>query len=1215
MNDHELLQQYAEHGSHEAFRTLAERYTPLVYSSAYRRVQDESLAEDIVQAVFIILAQKARKVAKHRNLAGWLVNTAKHVSFRAARDQRRRKQREKTFQEMKNMEKKSQEKDRVWQELRPVLDSAIDCLSSKEKTAILLRYFRSYSYVRIGKELDVSENTATKRVERALEKMRKIVAKKRIKVTSVLLGSILASKAVEAVPSGLAASCTDVALRTASGAGIGAAESYTIAKGTMKIMMWAKIKTAAAVIAGVILTGAGGAVGVRHLAVAQEASSKQVKEQTGTMLPEESPVTTRSYWRYWYTYGPPRALVKGELIPQAYRLLTGWGGSSYNQGTTEPPPEKWADPDFDDSAWPVLRMPFNMVQNNICTQHMIRQSYFRTRFIVPDPGRIRKLTFTALFHGGLAVWVNGRELGRKHIPSEGIFAEEGFAEPFPKETWGPVGEEEKKRALKLKIGQRRRGGKVKWLWSYMRMKRPEHKEIAQGLRKLTDRHLKVEVPPEALRKGLNVLTLELRLSPSLYRVDKMTIPHGVIRFVTLDADPDDAVRSADKRPDGVQVWAEDIHRRVLSQDFLEPGVRARQTLRLVGARGSRHSCQVLVGTARDLAKPSAKLGNLSGPSGAAIPATAVSLRWGRPIDLGEVRLKKRELQRKKNGREGDTSICMTVLRYRQPVWAQREKSERLKYPLDERLWLGFGGMFDGRRKADRDLLDTHSKGLKLFDRLSGKAPERIAAGDSQSLWITVDVPADAKPGLYIGKLTVSARGMKTASLPVRLQVFDWKVPHPKEFKIYAGIEQCPWALAKSTGVELWSNEHWKLMEESIKLCGKLGSRVCSLAAVQNSEVDNGNDTMVKWVKSKAGGYTYDFSIADRYLKLWRKHCHPQSDVIVYILSAVRWVRSRFDTKPGTVVVTDPATGAESTLTPIGKEGGSKGIGLWVDFCKAIRGYLNARGFPDKHIVFGMFHDKVGEVNRTLINALAKELPNVGWARNSHYGGKKGMWAAKGDKQIMDRITWDLAVRSSAQYGAKGAPFTLDRKRVTVDGKRRYEWDYQVLHRKGWKNPQAGLNNPFGDNDVICFDQPGALWPLRSYPDMLMTTVYRGFANMLLDGYERCPVGWGPSVRWLVYPTKREVDTSVLFEILREGLQEAEARMFIEDRARVPEDVLSLLDRRAERAWHLSLSSYQGFGCEFYQGWQGRSWDLFAAAARMAGGKVPGEEEKKRFFGK
>src|SRR3954465_10741340 len=86
--DGELLRSYVDEGSQEAFTLLVERYTSFVYAAAKR--QAPLHAEDVMQAVFILLAQKARALLGHKQLSGWLFQTVRNVARNAQRADRRR---------------------------------------------------------------------------------------------------------------------------------------------------------------------------------------------------------------------------------------------------------------------------------------------------------------------------------------------------------------------------------------------------------------------------------------------------------------------------------------------------------------------------------------------------------------------------------------------------------------------------------------------------------------------------------------------------------------------------------------------------------------------------------------------------------------------------------------------------------------------------------------------------------------------------------------------------------------------------------------------------------------------------------------------------------------------------------------------------------------------------------------------------------------------
>src|SRR5437588_4436195 len=85
MDDWQCLSQYVHEGSQSAFRELVARHIDLVYATSRRIVRDAHLAEDATQAVFVILAKKARTLRRNTSLVGWLHNTARYVSCNALR--------------------------------------------------------------------------------------------------------------------------------------------------------------------------------------------------------------------------------------------------------------------------------------------------------------------------------------------------------------------------------------------------------------------------------------------------------------------------------------------------------------------------------------------------------------------------------------------------------------------------------------------------------------------------------------------------------------------------------------------------------------------------------------------------------------------------------------------------------------------------------------------------------------------------------------------------------------------------------------------------------------------------------------------------------------------------------------------------------------------------------------------------------------------------
>ena len=94
LDDHELLAEFARTESEAAFAALVARYVNLVYSTALRFAGNPHHAEEITQAVFIILARKAGKLSPHAVLSGWLYQTSRLTAANFMKGEIRRQHRE-----------------------------------------------------------------------------------------------------------------------------------------------------------------------------------------------------------------------------------------------------------------------------------------------------------------------------------------------------------------------------------------------------------------------------------------------------------------------------------------------------------------------------------------------------------------------------------------------------------------------------------------------------------------------------------------------------------------------------------------------------------------------------------------------------------------------------------------------------------------------------------------------------------------------------------------------------------------------------------------------------------------------------------------------------------------------------------------------------------------------------------------------------------------
>ena len=297
--DKELLQHYVVNGSEDAFRRLMERYYGQVQSMARRQTGDPHLAQDVAQAVFLILSRKAASLPAGTILAGWFFKTTRFVASTAMRTERRRRARESNAMQMNAS---CDACSTLWDQVQPFVDDGMAALRDKDREAVLLRYFRQQSVQEVAEALQLSEDAAEKRIARAVERLRRYMQRRGILVSSVALLAAFSAHAEEVS-----------ALGPGEWAGVGslsgnasAAELAAAAMKSMAILPW--MVPLSAVAGGILpvavglalfLPGEGSAKRVRHDLVADFslASNPNGVWSYGWLSRIDGPFTPLSYRR------------------------------------------------------------------------------------------------------------------------------------------------------------------------------------------------------------------------------------------------------------------------------------------------------------------------------------------------------------------------------------------------------------------------------------------------------------------------------------------------------------------------------------------------------------------------------------------------------------------------------------------------------------------------------------------------------------------------------------------------------------------------------------------------------------------------------------------------------------------------------------------------------------------------------------------------------
>lgn len=427
------------------------------------------------------------------------------------------------------------------------------------------------------------------------------------------------------------------------------------------------------------------------------------------------------------------------------------------------------------------------------------------------------------------------------------------------------------------------------------------------------------------------------------------------------------------------------------------------------------------------------------------------------------------------------------------------------------------------------------KDVSRFDGLVDEPPaECVPKGGCvvQPVWITVRIPVDAKPGEYRGKIAVGAEGSPNVETEVRLTVCDFKLPASRRFGTHIGLIQSPESEALQYDVPMWSDKHFELIDRAFGLMGEVGAKAVILPLIARHHF--GKESMVRWIKKGDGSFVPDYSHVDRYMDIVQKHIEPDV-VCLYLWDHCYSGGGYFGNnqhkavKPMKVTAFDPATKHTDEIE-IPAHGTPEGEAFWKPVLEELHARFAKRGIGDDVLMVGMASDmRPGKADTDSIKAAA---PWAKWVLHSHglagtlngvpVGHAAHVW---GTKQVPDP-------GKARRYGWKRLPVITVFPRTGANP--------VTLFPNSMLGEYAMAGEALLMADFRGVGRIGAdFWPvLKDVPGKSGRPLVAAYASWSQMGMEN-------SVLSVLAPGEKGPIATVRYEMLRQGVQEAEARIFLE----------------------------------------------------------------------
>lgn len=284
---------------------------------------------------------------------------------------------------------------------------------------------------------------------------------------------------------------------------------------------------------------------------------------------------------------------------------------------------------------------------------------------------------------------------------------------------------------------------------------------------------------------------------------------------------------------------------------------------------------------------------------------------------------------------------------------------------------------DGDSMKARFVRYVRAQGNIIPDVIETEQTIPVPTGSTRPVWLSIDVPRDAKAGLYKGQVTASPARGNDITFDIELEVLPLVVPPSADWPFHLDLWQNPYSVARYHGVELWSKEHFDRMRPLYEMLADAGQKCITVSLLHHpwgAQTHDAFDAMIGWTKNADGTWNYDYTVFDKYVE-FVDSTGIKKQINCYTM--IPWGNTfyYFDKSKGETVSFKSSPGTEEYQDH------------WRPFLKAFVKHLKEKGWLDRTAI--AMDERPHDVMVKLLAFMAETAPELKIASAINYAKKEG----------------------------------------------------------------------------------------------------------------------------------------------------------------------------------------------------------------------------------